>query len=228
MSFTATYVVAQADIDAGGLSNTATVVGTPPSGSANNVTDVTDDGDTGSGDTGADATVLSVSAAPGLTVTKTADVTGLSTPVSAGDVITYTITALNSGNVTLDTVSIADELTPTGGTSRSLTPVFVGASDVGSDSAISVGESWQWTVDYTVLQSDLDAGGVSNLATVTAEDPSNTQIVVESKPGGNTTTGAGNGAGTVTSFTASPSIEGVKTVAMTTDTGASGLRLATR
>ena len=163
-----------------------------------------------------------VGAAPGLTVTKTADVSGLSSPVSAGDVITYTITALNSGNVTLDTVSIADGLTPTGGTSRSLTPVFDGASDVGSDSAISVGETWTWTVSYTVLQSDLDAGGVSNLATMTAEDPNNTQIVVESKTGGNTTTGAGNGAGTVTTFAASPSIEGVKTVAVTTDADLSG------
>lgn len=33
-SFQATYLVAQADIDAGGLTNTATVVGTPPTGTS--------------------------------------------------------------------------------------------------------------------------------------------------------------------------------------------------
>ncbi len=40
-----TYVVAQADIDAGGLSNTATVQGTSPTDA--DVTDITDDGNDG-------------------------------------------------------------------------------------------------------------------------------------------------------------------------------------
>ena len=75
VSFTATYLVAQADIDAGGLSNTATVVGTPPSGSANNVTDVTDDGDDQDGNTSNDATENAVTASPSIEGVKTVALT---------------------------------------------------------------------------------------------------------------------------------------------------------
>ncbi|NVJ95334.1 MAG: OmpA family protein, partial [Marivivens sp.] len=202
----------QDDKDAGGVTNQAVAYATAPGGTAGAVKDLSDDDGTDAGD----ATVTSVSAAPGLTVTKTADVTGLSTPVSAGDVITYTITALNSGNVTLDTVSIADELTPTGGTSLTLTPVFVSSTGTGAAAdtgvagdALNVGETWTWTVDYTVLQSDLDAGGVSNLATVSAKTPGDATVAAQSSTTGNTT---GTGAGTVTTLASNPGIYIEKTV----------------
>ena len=153
-------------------------------------------------------------ASPQLTVTKTAtlnDDDGTS-GLSAGDTISYTITAENTGDVTLSSVSLTDALTPTGGSARSLSPTLDSSSDTGSDSVISVGETWTWTHSYTVLQSDIDAGGVSNLATVTADDPSGTELVVQSSASGNATPGSSGGTGTVTTFTASPQLTVTKTV----------------
>lgn len=197
VSFTATYLVDQADIDAGGLLNTATVIGTPPSGTGNEVTDVTDDADDADGNTDDDKTELRSIKNPVLEVTKTVDDASLDDGVRAGDVLVYTITAKNVGNVTLDTVTIADTLTPTGGTGISLTPVFDAESDAGSDQKISVGETWTWTYEYALLQSDLDAGGVANVATVSAEDPQGDPVVAQSKVDGNTNA---NGDPTSTGF----------------------------
>lgn len=197
VSFTATYLVDQADIDAGGLLNTATVIGTPPSGAGNEVTDVTDDADDADGNTDDDKTELRSIKNPVLEVTKTVDDASLDDGVRAGDVLVYTITVKNVGNVTLDTVTIADTLTPTGGTGISLTPVFDAESDAGSDQKISVGETWTWTYEYALLQSDLDAGGVANVATVSAEDPQGDPVVAQSKVDGNTNA---NGDPTPTGF----------------------------
>ena len=192
---------------------------TSPGGTPNAVRDLSDD--TGAG---SDATVTTFTRAPGLTVTKTVNESALSNGAQAGDVLVYTITARNSGNVTLDNVSLTDSLTAVGGSAQSLTPVFVsstgtgGAADTGiASDALNVGETWTWTVSYALKQSDIDAGGVSNLATVTAEDPNNTPVTVESKTGGNTTAGAGNGAGTVTTFTRAPSLQLVKTALLSGD-----------
>ena len=140
---------------------------------------------------------------PKLTVTKTADTTNFSSPVTSGDTITYTITAENTGNVSLDNVRITDVQTPAGGSASSLTPTY-SSGDINSDSVIDVGETWTWTVSYNLTQADLDAGGLSNLATVTVDDPGDTEIIVESSASGNNTTGVGNGAGTAT--TLSPSL----------------------
>ena len=134
-----------------------------------------------------------------LTVTKTADTTNFSSPVTSGDTITYTITAENTGNVSLDNVRITDVQTPAGGSSSSLTPTY-SSGDINSDSVIDVGETWTWTVSYNLTQADLDAGGLSNLATVTVDDPDDTEIIVESSASGNNTTGVGNGAGTATTL----------------------------
>ena len=174
--FTATYVVTQTDIDAGGLSNTATVVGTPASGGSD-VTDVTDDGDTGSGDTGADPTVTSFTASPAVTGLKTVSLTtdaDGSGDISAGDTLEYTITAKNTGNVTLTSVSIqSDDLSRGVAT---LSPVSgFGASnftivDGGSDTLLP-GAFVSFAAEYVVTEDDIIAGGLSNTATVVGTTP---------------------------------------------------------
>ena len=213
-TFTASYTITSSDITNGSVENVAYATGVPASGSnltvysgAQGVASTSTSDPSGGGGV---ITTLSSSASPQLTVTKTADTSGFSSPVVAGDIITYTITAENTGNVVLDTVSIADSQTPTGGSASSLTPTY-SSGDSDSDSAIDVGETWTWTVSYTLTQSDIDAGGLTNLATVTVQDPSNTSISVESSSSGNTTSGTGNGSGTSTTLTASPQLTVTKT-----------------
>ncbi len=84
---TATYALTQADRDAGGVTNTATTTGTPPTGPA-----VTDEDDH----------EQPLVPAPAIELVKTGALDG--------DTATYTFTATNTGDVTLTGVEIADEL----------------------------------------------------------------------------------------------------------------------
>ena len=89
---------------------------------------------------------------PDLTVTKTANPLSYE---SVGDVITYTITVKNTGNVTLTNTVVADPLTGLNEIILSLAP---DATEV-------------YIETYTIIQADLDAGSVSNTASAVGEDP---------------------------------------------------------
>ncbi|WP_323986710.1 DUF7507 domain-containing protein [Microbacterium plantarum] len=84
---TATYALTQADRDAGIVENTATVVGTPPTGGP-----VTDE----------DEFDAPVPQAPGILLEKTGAL--------EGDIATYTFVVRNAGDVTLRDVSVTDAL----------------------------------------------------------------------------------------------------------------------
>ncbi len=86
---TATYVVTQANVDAGSIVNTATVQGTPPVGGP-------------VGDT--DTNTVPFTQTPALAISKTGDVG----PVTIGDHVHYTIVVSNVGNVTLHNVVVND------------------------------------------------------------------------------------------------------------------------
>jgi uncharacterized repeat protein (TIGR01451 family) len=180
VSFTATYLVTQADIDAGGLSNTATVIGTPPSGTGNNVTDVTDDADDTDGNTADDKTELLVTATPGLTITKaTTDDDGTITGAAVGTTVTWTVTATNTGNVSLTYGGFNDALTADAdetyvGLDTDGDTTFDDTAALTSSSVLAPGQSWQWTVDYDLTQADLDAGTVENIASVDVSAPGDT------------------------------------------------------
>jgi uncharacterized repeat protein (TIGR01451 family) len=82
---------------------------------------------------------------------------GQSKHVAVGDVLTYTFTVENTGNVTLYNVTIEDPLTPVvGGPIAALAP---GAVDTAT-----------FTASYTVTQADMDAGSVVNVARAVAEE----------------------------------------------------------
>ena len=85
---------------------------------------------------------------PALTVDKT--LTNQSTtPIVPGTVLTYTITATNTGDVTLSNVVVSDTLlTPTGGTTPCAT--------------LPEGASCTLVGRYTVTQGDVDAGQIVN------------------------------------------------------------------
>jgi uncharacterized repeat protein (TIGR01451 family) len=143
-TFTATYTITQADIDAVSFTNTATVTGTPTSGPADNVTAV---------DT---ATVTYQEPdAPSINLVKTAD------PLiyhQVGDVITYAFTVTNTGNVTLTNVTLTDNDAAVSG--GSIASLAAGASD-----------STTFTATYTITLADIHNGSFTNTATVTGYPP---------------------------------------------------------
>jgi uncharacterized repeat protein (TIGR01451 family) len=144
-TFTATYVLTQANINAGTFTNTATATGTPPSGPP-----VTDDDD--------DTQPLNASPSILLAKTGTPNFGGDGIP-QVGETITYSFTVTNTGNVTLTNITVSDPLvTVTGGPLATLAP---GASN-----------SSTFTATYTLTQANINAGTFTNTATATGTPPS--------------------------------------------------------
>ena len=80
-----------------------------------------------------------------------------------GDEITYTFTVTNTGLVTLTGVTITDPLvTIVGGPLASLAPGGV--------------DSTTFTATYTITQTDIDNGSITNTATASASDPNNNPV----------------------------------------------------
>ena len=178
-TYTATYQITQAAIDAGGVKNVALAVGKDPSDVS--VSDTSDDGDDGDDNTIDDPTETLLVATPELTVTKTA----LSTGYGVGDVITYTILVTNTGNVTVDTIELTDTFTDAQGAALALTtdPVFGGTTkdnnpgpNNGAAGRLVPGETATYTATYQITQAAIDAGGVKNVALAVGKDPSDVSV----------------------------------------------------
>jgi large repetitive protein len=138
----ATHVVTQADVDAGSITNTATVTGSAPNGNpVTSTSSITTPGDQ----------------KPKLTFAKVA-LTGSYSAM--GDILDYSLTAKNEGNVTLFNATITDGNSVIGVCTPTI-PV----------SALAPGDSIVCAASHAVTQADLDAGSVVNLAKATAKDP---------------------------------------------------------
>jgi len=150
-TWTGTYTITQADIDRGFVANSATATGgyTDADGAAASVSDVS--GTTATNDTPTRA-VLEQGAA--ITLVKTVDTAGLSSPAAVGDELTYAFTVANTGNTTLTGVALVDDLPGMALSAPALT-LAPGASDA------------TWTGTYTITQADIDRGFVANSATAT-------------------------------------------------------------
>ena len=252
----ATYTITQADVNAGGIENTATVTGTPSSGPLSTVTDVSDAGTdnnavaitnpevtespklNGTTDTNPtnDPTVLLITPAPSIKLVKSiASITDNgATGRGVGDVINYTFTVTNTGNVTLTGVSLTDaklSLSNAAVSPATLLPGGVGTA----------------TATYTITQADVNAGGIENTATVSGTPPNlpngnaatpvtdvsdagtdnnavaitNPEVTESPKLNGTTDTDPTNDP-TVLLITPTPSIKLIKSISSITDNGATG------
>ncbi|QGN58973.1 DUF11 domain-containing protein [Nostocoides sp. HKS02] len=146
------YVVAQADVDAGSVANTATASGTPPTGPPVTTPPSTTTTPTPNGAT--------------LSLTKSAAITTDANndgKAGIGDVITFSFLVTNTGSVTMHNVSVADQLVAPAGPAVSVTcPATV----------LAPGESMTCTSSpYVVTQADVDAGSVANSATASGTPP---------------------------------------------------------
>jgi gliding motility-associated-like protein/uncharacterized repeat protein (TIGR01451 family) len=152
-SFTATYTITQADIDAGEVTNQATATGTDPSGTT--VSDLSDD----NSELEDDPTVTALCQDPAIALIKTG------TPVDEngngcadlGETIAYTFSVKNVGNVALTNVTVTDPMVAvTGG------PI---------DLAAGAEDTTTFTAIYTITQIDVDAGFIENQATAEGTAP---------------------------------------------------------
>lgn len=100
---------------------------------------------------------------PAIDLVKEADVAGFD---EAGDVITYTFTATNTGPVALSDVQIADPLPG----------LSVLTCEPGQPAVLAPGESMTCTASYRTTAQDLEGGLVQNTASVTGIDPRGTVV----------------------------------------------------
>ncbi|MDA8585347.1 DUF11 domain-containing protein [Rhodobacteraceae bacterium] len=171
VTFRASYTITQADIDAGGVTNSALASGTDPAG--NIPTDVSDESDPA--DSNDDPTFTPLLSA-GISVVKSADTSALSTPLAVGDVLNFTYQVSNAGNVALapapsliasDTINLGADGSGSA-VALNAAPSFAGgpaAGDLDGDNVLDLDETWTYTASFTLTQAAIDAGGVQNTAT---------------------------------------------------------------
>ncbi len=166
ISWTLTHVLTQADIDAGGLSNSAVVRGTAGDGIP--VSDRSADGDPADGNVTDDPTELLLNPVTAIDTTKLL----VSIGAAAGETAVFDITVTNGGTVTLGNVALADALSRRDGTVLPApVPVFVANSLGSAAGTLLPGETGTWRVTHVLTQADIDAGGLVNQVTTTARTP---------------------------------------------------------
>ncbi|RPG54724.1 MAG: DUF11 domain-containing protein, partial [Flavobacteriales bacterium TMED96] len=162
-TYTASYTITQDDVDSKFLSNTATFTGIDPDGTTV-VSKTSDDGDLSNGDE--DPTIISLASTSTIDVFKSAivqDVNG-SQVNDLGDIIVYTIVVSNTGYTTISALTCSDTLTDFSGTALSYNaPIStVSATSGSTSSSLAVAGVTTFTASYTITQSDINSGGVSN------------------------------------------------------------------
>ncbi|WP_333815249.1 DUF7507 domain-containing protein [Tabrizicola sp.] len=160
-TFTGTYAVTQDDINDQEVVNQAVTQGTDPFGT------VVDD-DSGTAVDNDIPLVTPLVQTPSITLVKTADASGIGSPTAVGEVITYSFTVQNTGNVPLTNIFLTDPL-----------PDVVLS---GGPISLAPGESnsTAFTATYAVTQADINAGEVRNRATATGTSPAGVDVSDES------------------------------------------------
>jgi hypothetical protein len=171
---TAIYTITEADILAGQVVNVATADGFGPGGDpvsddSDDPDDPTDNDPDQDGEPDDPTVTMMLVANPELQVFKTDELLlGTDNILNAGDVIKYTITVENTGNVTIDNITVIDPNADAG--SLSCDPVTI----------LAPGESFSCVAEHTITQGDLDARQVVNVATARGQDPNDNPVTDDS------------------------------------------------
>lgn len=159
-TFTNTYTVTQADLNAGlALTDSATATGIPPS-DISYTTPVPGNAQ------------VNVNQNPELTITKSANPTTVSVNKQ---IVTYTFLVTNSGNVTLSGVNVDDTITSPGSDTLASGPTCVvinpgeGACS-GNSISLAPGQIATFTATQEVNQGDIDSGAIKDVATASGYD----------------------------------------------------------
>jgi len=135
--------VTQAEADAGIVTNSVQVTGTPAGGTLDPVSDTHD---------------LPITAAPAWEIVKATS----STPSIVGDTLDYTFSLVNTGNVTIANVVVSDV--------KCATPPVLTSESMPASADLDPGETQVWScTSIGVTQAEVDAGVVSNDVTATGD-----------------------------------------------------------
>ena len=152
---TGTYTITQVDIDNGNKVNSASVTGTDPSS-----TEVTDN----------DTCTTTLEDAPAISLVKTGtiddSVVAPAGVVNPGDKVNYTFTIKNTGNVTLDTISIVENTSDVELTGDPIDELGPNEED-----------STTFTAVYTLTQADIDSGSFTNEAEAHGFSPDEDEVI---------------------------------------------------
>jgi uncharacterized repeat protein (TIGR01451 family) len=141
-------MVTQADIDAGSITNSATAEGDPPIGRFP-ATDT-------------DVDTVPAAIAPAISVIKTASPTSFS---AVGQTITYIYVVKNTGNATLNPVSLSDNKL---GAVTNCTPAL---------GSLAPGATTTCMATHVTTQADVIAGSITNVATATGQPPTGPPVM---------------------------------------------------
>ena len=176
------YIIESKAALTSGIFNSVKVIASSP-GFTDNVFDVSDDGDDSDGNTTDDPTEVLISSAPELEVTKIAEVDDINQDeeTGPGDIINYTITIENKGNITITGISIIDTMIDGNGRSLSLTsgPKFVSSSEDSPKGILLPGEVATYTATYRILERDLESDFIENSALAVGSSPENQDDVTD-------------------------------------------------
>ena len=163
----AQYIVTEADILAGSVTNTATAEANPIDDPDGGTQTPSGEDEVTTGDEDDPDNPPAIEDPNGhLTINKvTTSTPANGTAYALGETITYSITAVNDGNLTITDITVTDELTGDEWTIASLAP----------------GKSESFTATYTVTETDILDGEVVNVATAegTSPDPKVPDVPVE-------------------------------------------------
>ena len=219
-TYVATFIVNQLAVDGAGVRNS--VLGTISSpGNSNNVTDTSDDGDDSDGNTTDDATITEVSANPSIEVTKTATVndTNSNSKTDANDIITYTITVVNTGDTEVNTITFNDVITTSRGDQLPLTanPARISTSAGSPVGTLKVSETAIYTAQFIINATAYNAEFIANTVTVTADAIGLTGNVSDTSDDGDDTDGNTENDPTITVMTPQSAVEVTKTFTVIDD-----------
>ncbi|MBD3892246.1 DUF7507 domain-containing protein, partial [Olleya marilimosa] len=173
-SFTApNYIVTQADIDAGVITNTVTVTGNEILNNTEvsaNDTYVIDENNT-------EVTFCDPTGSINIVKTGIFNNDNGNECTEIDETISYTFTVTNTGTVSLENVVITDSLLDNAVPSVSITLV---SGDINDNDILEPTETWIYTATYLVTQLDIDATEVINIATVNAVIIVNGETVTDS------------------------------------------------
>jgi uncharacterized repeat protein (TIGR01451 family) len=147
--YTGSYTVSQAEMDLGDAIQT----------------EVTSDSNESPQDS--ITTIVPIVQNPDILVIMDADVHNVN---DAGDVINYTVTVENTGNITLTSIEVIDN--------PDISLVYV-TGDTDSDGELDVNETWIYTGSYTVTQDDIDAGIPIHTEVTVSSDEGDSETGVE-------------------------------------------------